>query len=419
MSFNLIDAAKGLFTNELVNKASAYLGESETGVSKAITGIVPSVLSGLLGKTATHEGAGAVAQMVEAEHGSGILDSLGSFFGNDTSSLLGKGAGLLSGLFGNKADGITGLISNFSGIKSSSATSLLSMALPAVLGLLGKHAGGTGASGIASLLSSQKDNIAAAVPAGLNLSSVLGNWSGAVSDVTPAAAPAAHHVHAGTNEENGNSSLKILLPLLLLALLAMGAWYLFGGKGKEHEGTEHTVSADSGQVKTEQVATVVTEGTRESLKVKLADGVEIDAYKGGIESQLVAFLDDKTATVDTVDKTKNWYDFDNLNFKLGKADLTDSSLVQVKNIAAILKAYPAVKMKIGGYTDASGDAAANLKLSQLRADAVAKAIVAAGGNAAQLTKAEGYGSKFAKEPATASDEARKKDRRTAVRIVAK
>lgn len=416
MSFNLIDAAKGLFTNELVSKASAYLGESETGVSKAITGIVPTVLSGLLGKTATHEGAGAVSQMVEEQHGAGILDSVGSFFGNDAGGLLSKGAGLLSGLFGNKADGITGLISGFSGIKSSSATSLLSMALPAVLGLIGKHSGGTGAGAVASLLNSQKDNIAAAVPAGLNLGSVLGNWSGAVSDVTPASTSATHPAHH--TEENGNSSLKILLPLLLLALLAMGAWYLFGNKdGKAAEAKAE--GADSTAVKTEQVTTVATEGVRESLKVKLADGVEIEAYKGGIESQLVAFLDDKTATVDTVDKTKNWYDFDNLNFKLGKADLTDSSMVQVKNIVAILKAYPAVKMKIGGYTDASGDAAANLKLSQQRADAVAKAIVAAGGNAAQLTKAEGYGSQFAKEPATASDEARKKDRRTAVRIVAK
>ena len=35
MSFNLIDAAKGLFTNELVSKASSFLGESETGCFKS------------------------------------------------------------------------------------------------------------------------------------------------------------------------------------------------------------------------------------------------------------------------------------------------------------------------------------------------------------------------------------------------
>ncbi len=417
MSFNLIDAAKGLFTSELVGKASSFLGESETGVSKAIGGIVPTVLSGLLSKTSNHEGAGAVAQMVGEQHDSGILGSLGSFFGNDGGGLLNKGAGLLSGLFGNKTDGITSLISNFAGIKSSSTSSLLSMALPAVLGLIGKNAGG-GASGIASFLSGQKSNIAAAVPSGLNLSSVLGNWGGAASNAVHETKAAATHYANETVEKTG-SGMRILLPLLLLAAAAVGAWYLFGkGCGKSAEAVADNV-VDTGKAKIEQVAAVVTEGVRESFKVKLTNGVEIDAYKGGIESQLVAFLDDKAAMVDTVDKSKNWYDFDNLNFKLGKADLTDSSMVQVKNIAAILKAYPAVKMKIGGYTDASGDAAANLKLSQTRADAVMKAIMGAGGSAAQLVKAEGYGSQFAKEPATASDEARKKDRRTAVRVVAK
>ena len=418
MSFNLIDAAKNLFTNELVSKASSFLGESETGVSKAISGVVPTVLSTLLNKVGTHEGAGAVSKLVEAQQGTGILNNLGSFFGNDGGGLLNKGAGLLSGLFGNKTDGITSLISNFAGIKSSSATSILSMALPAVLGLIGKHAtGSNGASSVAALLNSQKDNISAAVPSGLNLSSVLGNWGGAVSDIASGAKAAATH-QINTTVEKSGSSMRILLPLLLVALAAMGAWYFFG-KGCNKPADTVAEITDTLQNKTADVATVIANGVRESFKVKLTNGEEIDAYKGGIESQLVSFLDDKTAAVDTVDKSKNWYDFDNLNFKLGKADLTDSSMVQIKNIAAILKAYPAVKMKIGGYTDASGDAAANLKLSQLRANTVAKAIIAAGGNADQITKAEGYGSQFAKEPATASDEARKKDRRTAVRIVAK
>ena len=412
MSFNLMDAAKGLITSELVGKASSFLGESETGVSKAMGGILPTVLTGFLNKTSSHEGAGAVAKMVDEQHNSGILGNLGSFFGNDNGGLLNKGAGLLSGLFGNKTDGITSLISNFAGVKSGTASSLLSMALPMILGLLGKHNTGGGASGIASLLSGQKDNIAAAMPSGLNLSSILG---GAGNIASAAKATTTHY--ANETVEKSGSGMRILLPLLLLAAVAMGIWYFGKGCNKNSE----TVAEGKDPVKTEQMTPVTTtpvvEGVRESYKVKLTNGVEIDAYKGGIESALVAFLNDKAATIDTV--KGNWYDFDNLNFKLGKSDLTDSSMVQINNIVAILKAYPAAKMKIGGYTDASGVAESNLKLSQDRADAVMAAIIKAGGNAAQLTKAEGYGSKFAKELATASDEARRKDRRTAVKIVAK
>ncbi len=411
MSLNLMDAAKGLFTNELIGKASSFLGESESGVTKAVGGILPTVLSSLVSKVGSTDGANTISNLVQEQSNSGVLDNLGSFFGNEGGGMLNKGAGLLGGLFGDKIGGITSLLSNFAGLKGNSITSLLSMALPAVLGLIGKHSSG-GASGIASLLSGQKDNIAAAMPSGLNLSSVFGNIGGSVSD---AKATATHY--ATETVEKSGSAMRYLLPFLLLAAAAIGAYYMFGKgcKGEPAATTETTEVAKDTNTVIENVISAV----KESFKVKLVNGVEIDAYKGGIESQLVAFLDDKSAMVDTADKTKNWYDFDNLNFKLGKADLTDSSMVQIKNIVAILNAYPAVKMKIGGYTDASGDAAANLKLSQTRADAVSKAIVAAGGNAAQIVKAEGYGSQFAKEPATASDEARRKDRRTAVRIVAK
>ena len=111
-----------------------------------------------------------------------------------------------------------------------------------------------------------------------------------------------------------------------------------------------------------------------------------------------------------------WFDFDNINFETASAKITSESQVQVNNIAAILKAYPAVKVKIGGYTDKVGKEENNKKLSLDRAAAVTEAIKAAGANAAQLLSPEGYGSEFAKEAVDASDEARKKDRRIAVSV---
>ena len=105
-----------------------------------------------------------------------------------------------------------------------------------------------------------------------------------------------------------------------------------------------------------------------------------------------------------------------LILNIGSATITAESQRQVKNIAEIVKAYPTLKLKIGGYTDKTGDAAANKKLSQERADNVTAAIVAAGGNAAQMEKAEGYGSEFAKFAADAPDEERKADRRISVSV---
>lgn len=422
MSFNLLDVVKGHFNSDVVSKAASFLGESEGGVSKAMGGILPAVLSGLAGKANTADGAQEVASMASEAHNSGILGNIGSFFGGG--DMLSKGADLLKGIFGGKTNGIVDAISSFAGLKSGSTSSLMSMALPVVLGSLGKHSADNnlGASGISSLLSSGKSSWMSMLPGGLG--NILGGVGTAVSSITGGVKNAAGSVanYADDAVDSAKGGVKWLLPLLLLFALGFLAWWLLkdGGCNKKSETTTTTPAGGDttgNYAKSLAGEATITMPTKESMKVKLAGGIEIDAFKGGIESQLVAFLDDKNAMIDTA--KGNWYDFDNLNFKLGKADLTDSSMVQINNIVAILKAYPAVKMKIGGYTDASGDAAKNMTLSQQRADAVMAAIIKAGGSAGQLTKAEGYGSKFAKEPATASDEARRKDRRTAVRIVAK
>jgi outer membrane protein OmpA-like peptidoglycan-associated protein len=197
---------------------------------------------------------------------------------------------------------------------------------------------------------------------------------------------------------------RVLGTVLILGLI------IFIGKGC-HEGGE----PDS-PVVSEQTAntadTVSTEMTpvRESLKVKLPGGTELDAFKGGIEDQLVAFLNN----ISSKPGKDVWFDFDNLNFKTGSADITAESMKQIQNIAAILKAYPKLKIKIGGYTDKTGDSLANIKLSASRAESVVAALKNTDANPAQVTGAEGYGSAFAKAAADAPDEERKKDRRISV-----
>jgi outer membrane protein OmpA-like peptidoglycan-associated protein len=153
----------------------------------------------------------------------------------------------------------------------------------------------------------------------------------------------------------------------------------------------------------------------ESTKVNLPNGVVLNAYKGGIEDQLVIFLKNPAS----VPGKDVWFDFDNLNFKTGSADITEESMVQVQNISAILKAHPKMKIKISDYTDKTGDSLSNLKLSQSRVNAVMAALKTAGSVASQLVGAEGYGSQFAKVATDASDDERKKDRRIAVSVRAK
>jgi OmpA-OmpF porin, OOP family len=67
-----------------------------------------------------------------------------------------------------------------------------------------------------------------------------------------------------------------------------------------------------------------------------------------------------------------------INFDTGKSDLKADGEATVKEIAAMLKAAPTMKVSIEGHTDNVGTAASNLKLSEARAKSVMDAVVKAG-----------------------------------------
>lgn len=233
---------------------------------------------------------------------------------------------------------------------------------------------------------------------------------------------------------DNNSSLRILLPLLLLVILAMGAWYLFNGGGHKNEAAV-AEGADTLKTKTEQVTGEVktmvaaAQGKLDSLTgdwiydagematIELPNnGGSLTVGKNSTEYKLINFLNDKSAVVDTV--KGNWFEFTNVHFKKGGAELTDESMAQLKNIVTIAKAYPAARFKFGGYTDNTGTDAVNVPLSQKRADAVAAMVTKLGAPKDNIVGAEGYGSQW---PLQSNDtkEGQAQNRRVAVRVKAK
>ena len=127
----------------------------------------------------------------------------------------------------------------------------------------------------------------------------------------------------------------------------------------------------------------------------------------------VQMLTERLMATRGVDKAL-WFDFDRLQYKTGSSSLTAESKAQLDTLVAILRAYPNVTVKIGGYTDNVGDPDANLKLSAARAEKVASEIVGLG-IAADRVEYEGYGEQHPiADNATA--EGRSKNRRTALSV---
>ncbi len=435
MSINLIDLVKGQLGPVTVSQTATQLGESESGISKAISALLPTVVGGFANSNTQSE----LFSTVKDAASSGVLSNLlGNLNGND--SLVSKILSLIFG-GGDKLAAITNSVSSFAGIKNESTNSLLNLVTGATAGTLGKYAveNNLDASSFGNLLGDQKGLLSSLLPAGFSFASLgLGNWFGSadaesvnvvpeplqtpiadinpVTPVTETDAPKIDVTRSGTTHEivsdhsGGGSIWKWLLPLLLLLLLGWFFWKQCNKKveqGPVAMVDSTSVVSDSTNALGDTIAT-----TRETLVVTLPSGKTLQAYKGGIEDQMVSFLKSDEYKNSTEDQLKNkWFNFDNLNFEFGKAILTPESQVQLDNLKMILAEFPDAKIKIGAYTDKKGDEKINLKLSGERAGVVKSAL-----NSAQVVEAEGYGSKFAKVPADATDKEREADRKTAVRF---
>ncbi|MGB4769936.1 MAG: OmpA family protein [Chitinophagaceae bacterium] len=393
MSLDLLGLVKGYFNNDLIDKAASFLGEDKSLVSKGIDSIVPASLLGIIGK-AEGGNVSSLLNLASTAADSGILSDVAGTFMKGGGGIPSFAPSLITGLFGDKFGGLANSVSGFTGLKGSTVSSLFGTVVPVALAALGKYAKDNNSTpgAISSLLGGMKSSVLAALPSGLNVSQFFSGSS------TPASA-------APVEEKKSFNPWWLILALVGAGLI----FWLAKGCGKGDKPAETATVVHDTLTKVDSVVVM-----REPAKVKLPNGVELDAYKGGIEDLLVSFLQDSEAQPGK----DNWFDFNDLNFKFGTAEINADSRREVDNLVQILKAFPKAKIKIGGYTDNIGDEAANKKLSLERAQAVQKLLTDAGVSA-QVEGAEGYGSEFAKYPPSAPEEDRVKDRRVSVSVRAK
>lgn len=76
-----MNAVKAHLTPELIIKASSFLGEDKNGTCKAISGILPTVLSGIVLKSSSSSlEAKEVFNMAQESDNTGFLGSIKYFF---------------------------------------------------------------------------------------------------------------------------------------------------------------------------------------------------------------------------------------------------------------------------------------------------------------------------------------------------
>lgn len=110
-----------------------------------------------------------------------------------------------------------------------------------------------------------------------------------------------------------------------------------------------------------------------------------------------------------------FYNLDRLYFSSGSAELNDESVAQIKATAAILQAYPVLRILLRGHTDNSGSEEINLELSNERAHSVMVALIKQGVLPMRLS-IQGMGSQEAVAE-NDTEEGKKRNRRIDLSIV--
>jgi len=171
MAVNLVQLVTQLLTPDVIAKIASALGIDRNLLQKMISGAVPSLLASTADVASTPAGVRQLANTLSQQK-SGTIDSLLANLGQGSGpeALANTGANMLSGLFGGGVlDTMSQAIGEFSGAGKGPSKSLLGMLGPLVMGTLGRYARSEGmdASGLASLLTSQKQQITSALPTGL------------------------------------------------------------------------------------------------------------------------------------------------------------------------------------------------------------------------------------------------------------
>jgi hypothetical protein len=214
MSTNLISLASEYLTPEILTKISSALGLDRSVIGRACSAAIPALFGQFANLASTGEGASRLFGAVRRQD-THILDNLSGNIGAEA-----EGAGLnslRSLLGGSSLSALSGALGKFAGLNPSSSSSIFGMLAPIAMAVLGKQSAeqGLNASGLANLLSEQKDHISAAMPSG---------FKDALRSAAPVEGTRFFPKLPGTPQRS-RGSWAWILPVIALALLG---WWVLG-----------------------------------------------------------------------------------------------------------------------------------------------------------------------------------------------
>jgi outer membrane protein OmpA-like peptidoglycan-associated protein len=410
MASSITDSILALITPEAAQALAARLGESPQSLQAGFATSTAAALDGLATKVEYGDFRAQVLNLLSDATAQNGQNPSSIVADGPTGTTAEMGDRFLPMVFGSQEGQVARAIAEQHGLSASSAMALLRLAAPLLLEFFGRihSAGALDSTSLTNMLRAEAPNLRNYLPAGL-----LGSAAG----VTRADVSRAPAVLRARSDAQPVAPPRWLVPVAIASAVLL-TWLVIRAitAPAEKAPMVATVTAEAtnapGTLRNAatEAATAAWSALGDMMKVKLPDGSELTVPSLGVEARLVQFLNDTSLPVGET----TWFDFDRLLFDAGKATLQAASQEQLANIAAILKAYPQIRVRIGGYTDNTGDAAINLRLSEERADNVMDELVRLGIDPDRMS-ARGYGDE---NPVAdnGTEEGRQKNRRISLRV---
>jgi len=405
MSNTLINSVRSVFTDDLISKFSVLLNEPQGNIQKAVQAAIPIVLTEVLHQAGSPDGATKIWNLSKQAAGNdffGQIHELGVRSGNlvTGSVLLKKGSDFSGSLLNARKDMVIKEIARYSGASIESASFIAGVVSFASLDSIGRQitSGSMDAKGLTLWLDTQRESIIHAIPPGLEVKAPL-------------------RIHHYPREKAVRNRRNTLLSVALgVIVLFVAGFLIFFWPHKHTDLASAANPTDTTVIAPTPVRTVQETVRSETVRVNLPNGRVLDVYQGGTEDRLVLFLGDPNAKLHK--KNGDWFNFTKIAFASNSASLLLESQVQLKNIVAILGAFPKAKIKIGGYSDNTGDSTVNVQLSQQRADNIYAKLIDLDTKRSQLKGARGYGPKYPVGD-NGTEAGRNMNRRMSIDVVAK
>lgn len=218
-------------------------------------------------------------------------------------------------------------------------------------------------------------------------------------------------------KDTSGPSMNILIKLTCLVGLVIAP--LLGNHGDETGLEEQVVQEEVIYQETLDADGNFIYDLGQLVTLDLPSGKSLQVGGKSSEFKLFRYFSDPEIVIDDASRGAiQWVTLDRVHFKTGSSELLPASEEQLETIANLLTEFPNAKVKIGGYTDNTGDENVNLKISNDRANIVKGELTKMGIDENRM-QAEGYGAQHFVCEANDTDICKAKNRRVDIKVVSK